>query len=197
MPSQWRRQKPLPNRGHGSYFRSTLREIPKVRCERRDEAVGFKEAVRTWLIKIVEGRYRCWDDFLRYGMVSAGHDDPPSAPLKLLSIGDEVYAFLGARGYVGHGEVTRAALLAEHFVVDGDFVAMDGSARCNRVKLTDILLLRRSDMRKDGAIRSSGNGSLVSSGSAPVPGKSRSVSPECKSRGTRWKNSTIGRRGRS
>ena len=104
----------------------------------------------TWLVRIVEGRYRCWDDFLCYGMVSAGHGDPPGAPLQLLSIGDEVYAFLAARGYVGRGEVTKAALLAGHFVVDGDFVSMDGSARCNRVKLTDILLLRRSDMRKDG-----------------------------------------------
>jgi hypothetical protein len=72
------------------------------------------------------------------------------ALLKLLSIGDEVYAFLSTRGYVGRGEVTRAALLADHFVVDGDFVSMDGSVRCNRVKLTDILLLRRSEMRKDG-----------------------------------------------
>jgi hypothetical protein len=106
--------------------------------------------VRTWLIKIVEGRYRCWDDFLQYGMVSAGHNNPPGAPLKILSVGDQVYAFLSARGYIGHGEVTRAAVLAEHFIVDGDFVAMDGSGRCNRVKLTDILLLRRSDMRKDG-----------------------------------------------
>ena len=57
-------------------------------------ARGFKKLVRTWLIKIVEGRYRCWDDFLYYGMASAGHSDPPGAPMKLLSVGDGVYAFL-------------------------------------------------------------------------------------------------------
>ena len=100
----------------------------------------------TWLIKIVEGRYRCWDDFLAYGMVSAGHDNPPGAPLKRLSIGDEVYAYLNSRGYVGRGEVTNAARLADDFVVDGDFVSMDGSMKSGRVKLTEIVLLRRSAM---------------------------------------------------
>lgn len=105
--------------------------------------------MKKWLLKVVEGRYRCWDDFLYYGMVSAGHGNPPRAPLKLLSIGDEVFAFLNTRGYVGHGKVTQPAVLAEHFVVTGDFIAKDGSGRFNRVKLTDIQLLRRSDMRED------------------------------------------------
>jgi hypothetical protein len=105
--------------------------------------------MKKWLLKVVEGRYRCWDDFLRYGMVSAGHDNPPSSPLKLLSIGDEVYAFLDPRGYVGRGRVTQAAVLAGQFVVTGDFIAKDGSGRFDRVKLTDILLLQRSDMRED------------------------------------------------
>ena len=106
--------------------------------------------MRTWLIKIVEGRYRCWDDFLYYGMASAGHSDPPGAPMKLLSVGDEVYAFLNTRGYVGRGKVTKAASLADQFVVDGNFIAIDGSGSFNQMKLTDILLLRRSDMRQDG-----------------------------------------------
>ena len=104
-------------------------------------ARGFKKLVRTWLIKIVEGRYRCWDDFLFYGMASAGHSDPPGAPMKLLSVGDEVYAFLNTRGYVGRGKVTKAASLADQFVVDGNFIAIDGSGSFNQVKLTDILLL--------------------------------------------------------
>lgn len=114
------------------------------------EPVRFRNAVRTWLIKIVEGRYRCWEDFLTYGMVSAGHDNPPGPPLQLLSVGDEIYAFLSPRGYVGRGQVTKAAVLADYFVVDGDFIAKDGSGRFSRVMLTDILLLRRSDMREDG-----------------------------------------------
>ena len=104
--------------------------------------------MKKWLLKIVEGRYRCWDDFLHYGMVSAGHDHPPGAPLNLLSIGDEVYAFLDPRGYVGRGKVTQTAVLPGQFVVVGDFTAMDGSGRFDRVKLTDIVL-RRSDMRED------------------------------------------------
>ena len=105
--------------------------------------------MKKWLLNVVEGRYRCWDDFFSYGMASAGHGNPPSAPLKLLSIGDEVYAFLNMRGYVGRGRVTQAAVLAEQFIVTGDFVAKDGSGRFDRVKLTEILLLRRSDMRED------------------------------------------------
>lgn len=105
--------------------------------------------MRKWLVKVVEGRYRCWDDFLSYGMVSAGHNDLPAAPLKSLTIGDEIYAFLPARGYVGRGRVTQAAVLADDFVVVGDFVAKDGSGKFKRVLLRDILLLRRSDMVKD------------------------------------------------
>ena len=106
--------------------------------------------MRTWLVKIVEGRYRCWDDFLQYGMVSAGHHDPPADPLKLLRPGEQLYAFLNTRGYVGRGEVTSAAVLADEFVVSGDFVSMDRSMKSSRVRLSEILLLKRSDMTSDG-----------------------------------------------
>ena len=102
----------------------------------------------TWLLKIVEGRYRCWEDFRDFGMVSAGHDSPPSALLKRLAAGDEVYAYLDRRGYVGRGTVVQAAVLAGRFEIVGDFVAMDGSGKFDRVKLTD-LVLKRSDMRDD------------------------------------------------
>ena len=104
----------------------------------------------TWLVKIVEGRYRCWDDFLQYGMVSAGHADPPPDPLKRLVPGNQLYAFLNTRGYVGRGEVTSRAVLADEFVVSGDFVSMDRSLRSRRVRLGEILLLKRSDMTSDG-----------------------------------------------
>ena len=107
--------------------------------------------MKKWLLKVVEGRYRCWEDFHHYGMVSAGHDNPPSAPLKLLSVGDEVYAFIATRGYLGHGIVTQAAVLADRFIVAGNFIAKDGSGTFDRVKLTEILLLRRSDMRNDAS----------------------------------------------
>jgi hypothetical protein len=45
-------------------------------------------SLRTWLLKIVEGRHGCWDGFLKFGTVSAGHDDPPGPPLKRLSVGE-------------------------------------------------------------------------------------------------------------
>jgi hypothetical protein len=106
--------------------------------------------MRKWLVKVVEGRYRCWDDFLQYGMLSAGHGDPPADPLKFLTAGDEVYAFLNTRGYVGRGQVASAAVLAAEFVVSGNFVSMDGSMRSKRVRLSEILLLRRSDMTNEG-----------------------------------------------
>ena len=150
--------------------------------------------MKKWLLNVVEGRYRCWDDFFSYGMASAGHGNPPSAPLKLLSIGDEVYAFLNRRGYVGRGRVTQAAVLAEQFIVTGDFVAKDGSGRFDRVKLTEILLLRRSDMREDAGDPVLGNGSSGSNGFRAARGRSRSALPECRSRGTRLKNSPMRRR---
>ena len=107
--------------------------------------------MKTWLLKIVQGRYRCWDDFVRYGMVSAGHGNPPSAPLKRLSVGDEVYAWLDGRGYVGRGTVTQTAVLAGQFEIAGDFVLKDGSGRLDRVKLTEILGLGRADMCEDAS----------------------------------------------
>src|SRR5262249_51663242 len=122
----------IPSSEHAIIYRDS--ETP-------GEPVRFRNAVRTWLIKIVEGRYRCWEDFLTYGMVSAGHDNPPGPTLQLLSVGDEIYAFLSPRGYVGRGQVTKAAVLADYFVVDGDFIAKDGSGRFSRVMLADILLL--------------------------------------------------------
>ena len=99
--------------------------------------------MRKWLVKVVEGRYRCWDDFLQYGMLSAGHGDPPSDPLKLLTARDEVYAFLNTRGYVGRGQVTSAAVVAAEFVVSGNFVSMDGSMKSRSEPLDRSVMFTR------------------------------------------------------
>jgi hypothetical protein len=144
-----------------------------------------------WLVKVVEGRYRCWDDFLQYGMLSAGHGDPPADPLKLLTAGDEVYAFLNTRGYVGRGQVTSAGVLAAEFVVSGNFVSMDGSMRSKRVRLSEIVLLRRSDMTNEGSDPWSVSGSSPSGGWPLGRGRRRSGSTVCRSRGARSRNSLM------
>jgi hypothetical protein len=79
---------------------------------------------RTYYVSFGEGPNRSWDDAREYGFVAAGGGAWYSKTLKQLQRGDRVFAYIpkgnGVGGYVGHGEVTGPAVLAQDFLVEHD-----------------------------------------------------------------------------
>lgn len=72
-----------------------------------------------WFVNVGEGPHRNWDDNREYGFLSAGGGEQYSGPLRKLSVGDNIYAYMKGLGYVGFGEVTKAAVPISDFTVDG------------------------------------------------------------------------------
>jgi hypothetical protein len=72
-----------------------------------------------WFVNVGEGEYRNWDDNRQYGFISAGQGEWYSSALERLSIGDEIFAYMKGRGYVGRGTVTEEAMMIKDFVMEG------------------------------------------------------------------------------
>lgn len=98
---------------------------------------------------MVDGRYRCWEDFEKFGFVSAGHGDPDSAALRKIRPGDELYVYSEPRGYFAWASVIAEAVLPRDFIVEGDFVHLqDGSSAGSNLPI-DKLYTKRSYLRND------------------------------------------------
>ncbi len=78
-----------------------------------------------WYVNVGEGGSRNWDDFRKYGFLCAGWGIQWSDPLKKLKVGDKVFAYRKAAGYVGFGEVIKEAVMAKDFIIDGDTPLLD------------------------------------------------------------------------
>ena len=68
-----------------------------------------------YYVNVGEGWARNWDDCRRFGFLSAGQGVQWSEPMKSLSKGDIVVAYLKRHGYVGIGVVKEKAVNASHF----------------------------------------------------------------------------------
>lgn len=95
---------------------------------------------RTYYVSFGEGPERSWDDAREYGFVAAGGGAWYSKTLKQLQPGNLVYAYIpkgnGVGGYVGFGEVTGTARLANDFLVEREG---------QRVPITEVA---RADMSR-------------------------------------------------
>lgn len=72
-----------------------------------------------WFVNVGEGPHRNWDDNRRYNFVGAGQGTKYSKPLKKLTPGSKIFAYMKGRGYVGFGEVTAEAIPIKDYEPDG------------------------------------------------------------------------------
>jgi hypothetical protein len=70
-------------------------------------------------VNVGEGPHRTWTDNVKYGYIGAGQGEKYSRPLRRLSVGDKIFAYMKGLGYVGFGEVVRPAQPIGQFVVEG------------------------------------------------------------------------------
>jgi hypothetical protein len=97
---------------------------------------------RTYYVSFGEGPNRSWDDARDYGFVAAGGGPWYSKTLRQLQPGNRVFVYIpkgnGVGGYVGVGDVTGPAVLAQDFIVEHN-----GARR----PLTEVA---RADMARGG-----------------------------------------------
>jgi len=111
--------------------RSWLLDPQKVEQRAEDQsAVRTKRGDWTgfWFVNVgvgAEGENRTWEDARSYGFVSAGQGARWRDAMRKLTVGDRVFAYIKGRGYVGYGIVTRKAVMARDFLVDGDAALFD------------------------------------------------------------------------
>jgi len=72
-----------------------------------------------WFVNVGEGPHRNWEDNIKYGFIGAGQGPKYSRPLKKLTIGNRLFAYMKGLGYVGYGEVTKEASMIKDFEVNG------------------------------------------------------------------------------
>lgn len=77
-----------------------------------------------WFVNVGEGDARNWDDCRKYGFLSAGGGNWYSEPLKKLSVGAQIFAYMKGLGYVGFGLVTAEAVMIRDFTVGENGTAL-------------------------------------------------------------------------
>lgn len=137
----WKLGKGLTNLAAGrfvSLFRphNTLhKELPKF---------DFQNGI--YLVNVGEGPTRNWDDCLRLGFLAAGGDPKWSTPLRQLTEGDVVIAYLKGTGYVGVGKVAARAVPYLDYrhegrlLQDNDLVATSIDHDAENLALTEYVL---------------------------------------------------------
>jgi len=106
----WKLGKVLTNRSKGqlkAHFRppvSMYKELPE-----------FDFSNDVYYVNVGEGQHRNWDDCRRFSFLAAGQGVQWSVPLKSLSKGDVVVAYLKRKGYVGVGIVKEKAINVANF----------------------------------------------------------------------------------
>jgi len=72
-----------------------------------------------YFVNVGESEHRNWDDCRKYGFLTAGQGEKAGKAMKKLNPGDLVFAYMKGLGYVGHGVVTKQAVMVRDFIPDG------------------------------------------------------------------------------
>jgi len=76
-----------------------------------------------YYVNVGEGENRCWEDCKNFGYLSAGQHPKYSDPIRTLESGDIIAAYLKRYGYVGIGRVTKKAVSANNFKINGKLLS--------------------------------------------------------------------------
>jgi hypothetical protein len=95
-----------------AWLKDPVETLERSQSKKRAPWTGY------WFVNVGEGPHRNWEDNEKYGFVGAGQGEKYSRPLRRLSAGDKIFAYMKGLGYVGFGEVTKEAATIGDFVVD-------------------------------------------------------------------------------
>ncbi len=100
----WKLGKQLTNVATGHYSKNFR---PHDTLYKKLHGFDFKNGL--YYYNISEGRHRNWDDFVKYGFISAGHGVRFRDAMLSFEVGDVIAAYLPKHGYLGIGKITQEA----------------------------------------------------------------------------------------
>lgn len=83
------------------------------------ELSGFDYRNSIYHYNVGEGIHRNWDDYRKYGFISAGQGPRWRDAMSGFQVGDLLFAYLNGRGYVGVGKVLERAKRINEIVIMG------------------------------------------------------------------------------
>jgi hypothetical protein len=83
------------------------------------EISGFDYQSGIYYYNIGEGETRNWDDYVKYGFISAGQAPRYRDAMLGFNLGDIFAAYLKGKGFVGIGRVTEVAKMVNKVVING------------------------------------------------------------------------------
>ena len=87
--------------------------------EQRSEGRRAAQWSGYWYVNVGECEWRNWEDFVKYGFLSAGWGRKYTEPLRKLEVGGSVFAYMRGLGYVGYGSVVQESCPAKDFIPKG------------------------------------------------------------------------------
>jgi uncharacterized protein len=83
------------------------------------ELSGFDFENGLFYYNVGECKYRNWDDYLKFGFISAGQGLRWRDAILGFNQGDVFFAYLKRHGFVGLGKITQEAVMARNLLIDG------------------------------------------------------------------------------
>lgn len=100
----WRLGKRLDNKS-GGYFKKKFRPVDTF----HKELSGFDFKNALYYYNVGEGPYRNWDDYRKFGFISAGHGPRYRDAMLGFNKDDIIVAYLKRHGFVGVGRIIQTA----------------------------------------------------------------------------------------
>jgi len=108
---------------------------------------GFDYQNGIYFYNVGEGEHRNWDDYRRYGFISAGQRKPFKIAMEGFEVGDIIAAYMNGMGFVGIGKIVQEALMARDVKIGGQRLLdlplkCEGiSYNCNSVSRSEYVVL--------------------------------------------------------
>ncbi|MDD5170328.1 MAG: GIY-YIG nuclease family protein [Syntrophales bacterium] len=110
----WKLGKQLTNVSSGHYSRNFR---PHDTLYKKMSGFDFQNGL--YYYDIGEGQHRNWDDYVKYGFISAGQGPRFRDAMLSFEVGDVIAAYLPKFGYLGIGKITKEAKPIQQVSING------------------------------------------------------------------------------
>lgn len=113
----WKLGKQLTNVSSGHYSKNFR---PHDTFHKKLSGFDFQNGL--YYYNVGEGPHRNWDDYVKYGFISAGQAPRYRDAMLSFEVGDVIAAYLPKHGYIGVGKITQEALPINQVLINGSSI---------------------------------------------------------------------------
>ena len=123
----WKLGKQLTNVSSGHYSKNFR---PHDTLYKKLSGFDFQNGL--YYYNVGEGSHRNWDDYVKYGFISAGQAPRFRDAMLSFEVGDVIAAYLPKKGYLGIGQITKEALpIQQVYINDAPLLSL--SLKCQNM----------------------------------------------------------------